>query len=101
MRLLSKLVLVILLIDVWLAHSSSVPSAPALHAFAQARQLSRNRNQRPDHRMGFQRAVPALPLDKTKIRTIAVIGSDAYPAQVGGGGSSLVKPFKPPAIWKA
>jgi beta-glucosidase len=34
-----------------------------------------------------------LPLDKKKIKTIAVIGPDAYPAVVGGGGSSLTKPF--------
>jgi beta-glucosidase len=34
-----------------------------------------------------------LPLDKKKIKTIAVLGPDAYPAVVGGGGSSLTKPF--------
>lgn len=34
-----------------------------------------------------------LPLDKKKIKTIAVIGPNAYPAVIGGGGSSLVKPF--------
>jgi len=34
-----------------------------------------------------------LPLDKRKVRTIAVIGPDAYPAVIGGGGSSLVTPF--------
>ncbi|HTR26852.1 MAG TPA: glycoside hydrolase family 3 C-terminal domain-containing protein [Terriglobales bacterium] len=34
-----------------------------------------------------------LPLDKTKIKTIAVIGPDAYPAQVVGGGSAGVRPF--------
>jgi beta-glucosidase len=34
-----------------------------------------------------------LPLDKTKIKTIAVLGPDAYPAVIGGGGSSLTKPF--------
>jgi beta-glucosidase len=34
-----------------------------------------------------------LPLDKEKIKTIAVIGPNAYPAVVGGGGSSLTKPF--------
>jgi beta-glucosidase len=34
-----------------------------------------------------------LPLDKTKLKTIAVLGPDAYPAVVGGGGSSLTKPF--------
>jgi len=34
-----------------------------------------------------------LPLDEKKIRTIAVIGPDAYPAVSGGGGSSQTKPF--------
>lgn len=34
-----------------------------------------------------------LPLDKTKTKTIAVIGPDAHPALTGGGGSSQVKPF--------
>ena len=34
-----------------------------------------------------------LPLDKSKIKTIAVFGPDAYPAVIGGGGSSLTKPF--------
>jgi beta-glucosidase len=34
-----------------------------------------------------------LPLDRRKVKTIAVIGPDAYPAVIGGGGSSLTKPF--------
>jgi beta-glucosidase len=34
-----------------------------------------------------------LPLDKSKIKTIAVLGPDAFPAVIGGGGSSLTKPF--------
>ncbi|HTS10985.1 MAG TPA: glycoside hydrolase family 3 C-terminal domain-containing protein [Candidatus Limnocylindrales bacterium] len=34
-----------------------------------------------------------LPLDKTKLKTIAVIGPDAYPAVIGGGGSSLTQPY--------
>ncbi|HEY4842999.1 MAG TPA: glycoside hydrolase family 3 C-terminal domain-containing protein [Terriglobales bacterium] len=34
-----------------------------------------------------------LPLDKTKIKSIAVIGPDAYPAQPVGGGSARVRPF--------
>jgi beta-glucosidase len=34
-----------------------------------------------------------LPLDGKKTKTIAVIGPDAYPAVIGGGGSSLTKPF--------
>jgi beta-glucosidase len=34
-----------------------------------------------------------LPLDKTRLKTVAVIGPDAYPAVGGGGGSSLVTPL--------
>jgi len=34
-----------------------------------------------------------LPLDKTRMKSIAVIGPDAYPAQVVGGGSAGVRPF--------
>jgi beta-glucosidase len=34
-----------------------------------------------------------LPLDRKKIKTIAVLGPNAYPAVIGGGGSSLTKPF--------
>jgi len=34
-----------------------------------------------------------LPLDKTKLKTIAVIGPNAYPSVPGGGGSSQTKPF--------
>ncbi len=34
-----------------------------------------------------------LPFDRKKIKTIAVLGPNAYPAVIGGGGSSLTKPF--------
>lgn len=34
-----------------------------------------------------------LPLDKGRIKSIAVIGPDAYPAQPVGGGSGAVQPF--------
>jgi beta-glucosidase len=34
-----------------------------------------------------------LPLDESKVKTIAVLGPDAYPAVPGGGGSSETKPF--------
>ena len=34
-----------------------------------------------------------LPLDRKKLKTIAVIGPHAYPAVVGGGGSSQTLPF--------
>jgi beta-glucosidase len=35
-----------------------------------------------------------LPLDRTKIHSIAVIGPTAHPAVTGAGGSSLVLPFR-------
>jgi beta-glucosidase len=34
-----------------------------------------------------------LPLDASKVKTIAVIGPDAYPAVISGGGSAETKPF--------
>jgi beta-glucosidase len=39
-----------------------------------------------------------LPLDATKVHTIAVIGPDADPVFYGGGGSSLAWPFKTVSI---
>ena len=36
-----------------------------------------------------------LPLDPARIKTIAIIGPDAWPAIVGGGGSSEAAPFEP------
>jgi len=39
-----------------------------------------------------------LPLDRTKIKTIAVIGPDAWPAVPGGGGSSAATAFEPVSI---
>ena len=36
-----------------------------------------------------------LPLDASKIKTIAIIGPDAWPAVVGGGGSSQAEAFQP------
>jgi beta-glucosidase len=39
-----------------------------------------------------------LPLDPAKIKTIAVIGPDAWPAVTGGGGSSEVQAFAPVSI---
>jgi len=39
-----------------------------------------------------------LPLDLAKVKTIAVIGPDAWPAVTGGGGSSEVQSFEPVSI---
>ena len=35
-----------------------------------------------------------LPLDKSKIKSLFVVGPDAYPAVPAGGGSAQVKPFQ-------
>ena len=39
-----------------------------------------------------------LPLDPAKIKTIAVIGPDVWPAVTGGGGSSEAQAFEPVSI---
>lgn len=39
-----------------------------------------------------------LPLDPAKIKNIAIIGPDAYPAVPGGGGSSESRAFEPVSI---
>ena len=39
-----------------------------------------------------------LPLDASRIKTIAVIGPDAWPAVTGGGGSSEATAFEPVSI---
>jgi beta-glucosidase len=39
-----------------------------------------------------------LPLDAAKVKTIAVIGPDAWPAVPGGGGSSEAQAFEPVSI---
>jgi beta-glucosidase len=35
-----------------------------------------------------------LPLNRKQIKTIAVIGPDAHPAVTGGGGSSIITPYR-------
>jgi beta-glucosidase len=39
-----------------------------------------------------------LPLDVSKIKTIAIVGPDAWPAVPGGGGSSQASAFQPVSI---
>jgi beta-glucosidase len=39
-----------------------------------------------------------LPLDAAKVKTIAIIGPDAWPAVSAGGGSSLPEPFEPVSL---
>ncbi len=36
-----------------------------------------------------------LPLDRTRIKSVAIIGPDAFPALPAGGGSAQVRPFAP------
>ncbi|MGD0098052.1 MAG: glycoside hydrolase family 3 C-terminal domain-containing protein [Terracidiphilus sp.] len=47
---------------------------------------------------GLKNEPPLLPLDATKIKTIAVIGPDAYPAVPSGGGSAETQGFEPVSI---
>jgi len=39
-----------------------------------------------------------LPLDASKVKTVAIIGPDAWPAVTGGGGSSQADAFQPVSI---
>lgn len=39
-----------------------------------------------------------LPLDASKVKTIAILGPNAYPAVTGGGGSSQAQAFEPVSI---
>jgi beta-glucosidase len=41
----------------------------------------------------LKNAAGALPLDVSKLRSLAVIGPNAYPAVLNGGGSATVAPF--------
>ena len=41
---------------------------------------------------------PLLPIDPAKVKTIALIGPDAYPANPGGGGSSQATAWEPVSI---
>ena len=42
-----------------------------------------------------------LPLDRTKLKTVAVIGPNAGIAVTGGGGSSLIDPYAAPSPFEA
>ena len=44
---------------------------------------------------GLKNEAPLLPLDPSKIKTIAVLGPNAWPAVTGGGGSSEAQAFEP------
>jgi beta-glucosidase len=39
-----------------------------------------------------------LPLDTAKVKTIAILGPNAYPAVTGGGGSSQAQAFEPVSV---
>ncbi|MBN1597615.1 MAG: glycoside hydrolase family 3 C-terminal domain-containing protein [Bacteroidales bacterium] len=42
-----------------------------------------------------------LPIDRSKVKSIAVIGPNAHPAVTGGGGSSYTKPLFPLSLYEA
>jgi beta-glucosidase len=42
-----------------------------------------------------------LPINSSKVKTIALIGPNAHPAVTGGGGSSLVRPRYPVSLYEA
>lgn len=65
-------------------------------ASAQARRLSRAEAEKARNGMVLLKNENGiLPLDKHKIKSIAVLGPDADPAVIGGGGSSLSTPSVP------
>ena len=47
---------------------------------------------------GGKNGAPLLPLDPAKIKTIAVIGPNAYPAVTSGGGSAVTQAFEPVSV---
>lgn len=42
-----------------------------------------------------------LPIDQSKIKTVALVGPNAHPAVTGGGGSALVQPRKSISFYEA
>jgi len=70
--------------------------------------LSLSKYSEPNHELALEAACqtmvllkndgPLLPLDKSKIKSILVVGPDAYPAEPAGGGSGRSIPFAPVSI---
>ena len=73
--------------------------------------LSLSKYSEPNHQLALEAARqsmvllknegPLLPLDKSKIKSILVVGPDAYPAEPVGGGSGRSIPFAPVSILEA
>lgn len=73
----------------WLDHDQTDFSIPRLNWLGQQAALQSAR----ESMVLLKNEARLLPLDKTKIKTIAVIGPGAYPAVPVGGGSARVEPF--------
>jgi beta-glucosidase len=74
----------------WLEREQRDPSIPLYNS--QGRQIALQTAREGAVLLKNDRAV--LPLDKSKIKTLAVIGPNAYPAVPHGGGSATVAPFQ-------
>jgi len=73
----------------WLDHDQTDTSIPRLNADGRQVALEAIRSSM----VLLKNDDNLLPLDKGRIKSIAVIGPDAYPAQPVGGGSGEVRPF--------
>src|SRR5579864_264793 len=70
--------------------------------------LSVSKYSRPDHQVALDAARESivllkndnkiLPLDKSAVKTVLVVGPDAHPAQPVGGGSAHTLPFSPVSV---
>ena len=75
----------------WLDHEQTDLSIPLLNLAGKQAALEAARS----GMVLLKNDANLLPLEKGSIKSIAVIGPDAYPAQPGGGGSAEAKPFTP------
>jgi beta-glucosidase len=73
----------------WLDHDQTDLSIPLLNLAGKQAALESARS----GMVLLKNDANLLPLEKGSIKSIAVIGPDAYPAQPGGGGSAEAKPF--------
>ena len=72
----------------WLDHAQSDPSWPLYSEEGRALALESARAS-----LVLLKNQGLLPLDKNRVKSVAVIGPGAYPAVPTGGGSAQVKPF--------
>ena len=73
----------------FLDHEQTQPSIPLLNPEGQRTALAAAR----ESFVLLKNERSILPLSKQDVKTIAIIGPDAYPAQADGGGSAHVQPF--------